>query len=182
MQESGSPGDAALATTCAVCGGKARVSFRQLEIPHFGRLMHSLLLCEDCGYRHADIISLEQREPAKYTLRVETPEDLNARVVRSSRGRVELPELGVTIEPAAEAQGFITNVEGVLHRVKEVLESCVRWAEDEQKRRRAEELAERVRRVVEGEERVTIVISDPTGCSAIISEKAVKEVLDAAEG
>ncbi len=181
MRESDSS-EATLATTCAVCGGKARVSFRQLDIPHFGGVMQSLLVCEGCGYRHADIISLEQREPAKYTLRVESPEELNARVVRSSRGRVELPELGVAIEPAAEAQGFITNVEGVLHRVLDVLESCLRWAEDEPRRRRAEELMERVRRIIDGKEKVTLIISDPTGCSAIISEKAVREVLHDTEG
>jgi len=181
VRESGS-GAAELATACAVCGGKARVSFTELEVPHFGRVMQSLLQCRACGYRHADVMSLEQREPAKYTLRVESPEDLNARVVRSSRGRIELPELGITIEPAAEAQGLITNVEGVLHRVLEVVESCIRWAENENERRQAQKLARRLRRIIEMAESVTIIISDPTGCSAIISEKAVREALDVQEG
>ncbi len=55
-------------------------SYHQNEkIPYFGEIMESTLLCHECGYKHADTICVEKKEPVKYTLTVEK-ENLNARV------------------------------------------------------------------------------------------------------
>ena len=53
---------------CPACGieGVAKSIIKELEIPHFGQVMETTLLCPNCGFKHSDIIALEQNDPAKY--------------------------------------------------------------------------------------------------------------------
>jgi len=90
---------------------------------------------------------------------------------------IAIPELGVEIDPGPACTGFITNVEGVLDRIHQVVEATCRWNEGEAKEK-ACELLERIARAREGNLAFTLVLDDPTGNSAIISEKAEKTVLD----
>ncbi|RZN38062.1 MAG: ZPR1 zinc finger domain-containing protein, partial [Methanophagales archaeon ANME-1-THS] len=100
-------------------------------------------------------------------------EDLNALVVRSSSGSIEIPELGVSIEPK-RGEAFITTVEGVLERVEDVVHLLSR---DETGKERADEVLKRIAQIKSGEAGMTLIIDDPTGNSAIISEK-VKTMIE----
>ncbi len=167
-----------LSTHCPACSNeKATLEFFQFEIPYFGEVMESVLLCRRCGYRHTDVMVLEQREPARYTLVIESAEDMYIRVIRSSSATIKVPELGIEVTPGSEAQGFISNVEGVLLRMEEAVQTAERWAESEAAKKRAKELLRKIAEIKAGKRRATLIISDPTGNSAIISEKARKEVL-----
>ncbi len=171
-------GQPVLSIICPACSKPgAKIIFNVHEIPYFGEVMESVLICENCNYKHVDIEILEEREPARYTLKVETEEDLNARVLRSSSGTIRIPELGVEVFPGRESMGFITNVEGVLERVKEAIGMAERWAEEEEKKLRARELLEKIDRITSGKESMTLIVEDPTGNSAIISKKVKKEKL-----
>ena len=139
--------------------------------------MESVLLCASCGYRHTDVMVLEEREPARYTLTIESAEDMYIRVIRSSSATMVVPELGIEVTPGSEAQGFVSNVEGVLMRMEEAVRTAQRWAESEEAKRRAEELLRRIAEIKAGKRKATLIISDPTGNSAIVSEKARKEAL-----
>jgi len=140
--------------------------------------MESVILCSNCGYRHVDVVALAEKEPAKYTLKVETEEDLLARVVRSSYSTVKIPELGVEITPGSEGEGYISNVEGVLARVEDILITVKSWVGESKKVKKADELLERINRIKSGRESMHLIIEDSTGNSAIISHKAVKEKLN----
>ncbi len=167
-----------LSTQCPACGNdKASLEFFQLNIPYFGEVMESVLLCRRCGYRHSDVLVLEQREPVRYTLVIESAEDMYIRVIRSSSATIKVPELGIEVTPGSDAQGFISNVEGVLLRMEEAVQTAERWAEREEVKKRARELLKKISEIKSGKRRATLIISDPTGNSAIISEKAKKEVL-----
>ncbi len=166
-----------LAAECPVCKNRSlSVSFHEHEIAYFGDVMESLVTCSSCSYRHADVIILAEKQPCRYALEVEKEEDMLIRVVRSSHATIEIPELGVKVTPGAEAEGFISNVEGVLTRVEDVLRMIQRWNEEE-KKKKAEELLGEVQKIKQGKKKVKIVISDPTGNSAILSDKAAKEKL-----
>ena len=52
---------------------------------------------------------------------VDSPEDLAIRVVRSMSASLEVPELGVRIDPGPACQGFVSNVEGVLDRIEQIV-------------------------------------------------------------
>jgi len=124
---------------------------------------------------------LSESEPVGYTCGIEGTEDLSIRVVRSSRGTVDVPELGVRIEPGPACEGFITNVEGVLDRIDGVLEGVLAWGNGEE-REKAEELRASIAEIRAGTRPVTLIIEDPSGNSAIVSEKAIKTRIPECEG
>jgi len=109
---------------------------------------------------------------------VESPGDLDIRVIRSISGTIRIPELGINIEPGPASESYVSNVEGVLCRIEDVVGMVTRW-EDEPSGsvNRAHEILELLRQVRLGELGITIIIEDPLGNSAIISDKAISEVM-----
>jgi len=97
---------------------------------------------------------------------VSSVEDLNTTVVRSSYGRIEIPELGVSVEPR-KGESFITTVEGVLMRVERVVKMLSREEEGARKER-AERILRRIEDIKAGKAKMKLIIDDPTGNSAII--------------
>jgi len=90
---------------------------------------------------------------------------------------LSIPELGVEINPGPACTGFVTNVEGVLDRIGQVVEATCRWNEGETKET-ACALLERIAQAREGKLPFTLVLDDPSGNSAIVSEKAKKTALE----
>ncbi|WP_297420609.1 ZPR1 zinc finger domain-containing protein [Thermococcus sp.] len=167
---------------CPICGGKGTLKAIQYvhDIPYFGKVMESTIICEKCGYRNADVIPLEDRPPKLYTVRVENEKDLFTRVVRSKSGTIELDEIGVKVEPGPAAEGFITNVEGVLERVKEALLMARGFKEgegDEEAVKKTDEILGYIEEVRRGRKPLTIKIADPLGNSALIGEKVKSRFL-----
>jgi zinc finger protein len=149
------------------------------EIPHFGEAMLITGVCS-CGFRHCDTMLLEQREPCRYTLEVEGPDDLDSRVIRSSSGTIRVPELGVKIEPGPASEAYISNVEGVLERIVEIVEFATRSAQqagDLERTRRGEEVLDQATLARKGQLKLTFVLEDPLGNSVIASERAVRSTL-----
>lgn len=167
---------------CPICGGKGTLKAIQYvhDIPYFGKVMESTIICEKCGYRNADVMILEDRPPKLYTVKVEEEKDLFTRVVRSKSGTIELDEIGVKIEPGPAAEGFVTNVEGVLERVRETLLMAKHFKEqegDEEAVKRADEILEYIEEVKDGKKPLTVRIMDPLGNSALIGEKVKSRLL-----
>ncbi len=144
------------------------------DVPFFGPVLVFSLDCTACNYHKADVECQEQHEGAKYTLTVSEEKDLHIRVVKSSTATVKIPRV-MTIEPGPASNGYITNVEGLLNRVKVQLEKTRDLAEDEEDRRKAKNLLKKVQAALWGHDTLDIIIEDPEGNSAILSEKAKKE-------
>jgi len=159
---------------CPVCTGQT-LSVRQIpyDIPYFGKVLIIVMQCSRCGFSHRDVLSLEEHEPSRYEVTVEGLADLNIRVVRSSTATVRIPELGVCIEPGPMAEGFISNVEGLLERVVRVV-GLLNSEEDPAERAKYERFLRRLREAREGRTKFTLILEDPLGNSAIISEKEGK--------
>jgi zinc finger protein len=113
-------------------------------------------------------------EPVRWKVEVHSPEDLAIRVVRSTGGILRIPEIGVTIEPGPACEGFVSNVEGVLWRVMEAVESVLSWAEGEDLTR-AREIQEMIYRALDAAVPFTLILEDPCGNSAILSTRATQE-------
>jgi zinc finger protein len=160
---------------CPYCEREIQYLYQTENIPYFSEILIVSGRCE-CGYRHADTMVLGEAEPARWEIQVEGPEDLAARVVRSASAAIRIPEIGVEIDPGPACEGFVSNVEGVLERVEDVLGTVLSWAEGEE-RENALALKERIGLAREGSIPFTLTIEDPTGNSAIISPKAVKSPL-----
>lgn len=162
---------------CPMCNTKnVTLTEAQVEIPFFGKIFVFSMHCSNCHYHKADVEAAEQKEPCKFTLEIDGKADLNARVVRSSEGVIKIPHVG-TMEPGVNAEGFVSNVEGVLLKFKKQIELLRDTAEDEEDKKKAKNLLKKLQNVLWGSEKLKISIEDPTGNSAIISEKAVRSKL-----
>lgn len=158
-------------STCPLCNKELITNWVQDNIPFFGEVMHITSMCE-CGFRYSDTLIINQCEPIHYELKIKSLDDLNARVVRSTSGTIRIPELGIDIEPGPASESFVSNIEGVLDRIGEILDMVTRWGEEE-KTERALELQCIIDNIKAGEYEVTVIIEDPLGNSAIIAENAV---------
>lgn len=164
-------------THCPLCQKEILINWERDNIPYFGDVMY-ITACCDCSFRFTDTIILSQKEPVRYELAIEGPEDLYAKVVRSTSGTIRVPELGIDVEPGSISESYITNIEGVLDRILGVVISATRWVADEpEKYERGLQLQEMIREAVDGKRKLTIIIEDPLGNSAIISEKSKSSIL-----
>lgn len=162
---------------CPICKGKTlRQVVSTQTIEHFGNIIILTQKCTSCGYKHIDVFPAEIKDPCEYELEVETKEDLYAKVIRSSSGEIEIPELGLKITPGPAAQGFITNVEGILMRFEDILDGQLVVERDEKKREKIKEILNKIEKAKEGRMKFTIKVRDPYGNSAIISKKAKKRL------
>ena len=81
------------------------------------------------------------------------------------------------MEPGTNSIGFISNVEGLLQKFKKILEDERDLAEEDDARKTAKNLLKKLWHVECGEMELKIVIEDPSGNSAIISDKTLSEPL-----
>lgn len=161
---------------CPVCAKEISYVYTTEEIPYFSGILIQSASCS-CGFRFTDTIILSEHEPATWEMTVEDEHDLSVRVVRSGTGTIRLPDVGVVIEPGVACDGFVTNVEGVLDRVEEVIDKVIGWSTGEELAT-AQSLKRKIQLLRDAGEPFTLVIEDPQGNSAIISPKARKTVLN----
>jgi zinc finger protein len=171
---------AAIDSTCPLCSDVLTFKFNTDDIPFFGEIMLVSANCS-CGFKYADTITLDEREPARYQIEFDSS-DFTTRVIRSSSGTVQIPELGVIIEPGSASEAFVSNVEGVLCRVEEVIAMATKWSSnDPRKTELGNQLLEMIDAVRKGKSTMTLVIDDPFGNSAIISPRAQRRTLSESE-
>ncbi len=158
---------------CPVCN-KNTLELREDEqdIPFFGKTYLFSMSCSSCNFHQSDVEAAEQRDPAIYTIEVNSEEDMKIRIVKSSQATVKIPHV-VTITPGPGSDGYVSNIEGILTRVKDQIQAAKDNEEDEEARKKAKNLLKKLNRVIWGQEKLTITIEDPSGNSAIISDKTV---------
>lgn len=159
---------------CGMCGrNKATLREEQIDIPLFGKVFVLSVTCGACSYQKSDVEPAEKKEPYRYTLEVSSDEDLNVKIIKSGEATVKIPHV-ITIEPGPVSDGYVTNVEGLLERVKKIIQSTAESEEDEAAKKKARNLVKKLNKVIFGKEKLKIIIEDPSGFSAIVSGKATK--------
>ena len=165
---------------CPACSveGVAKSIMKELEIPHFGKVLETTIQCPKCGFRHSDVIALEQNDPAKYIIDINR-NNLSVRVVRSQSATVTIPELGVKVEPGPKSEGYVTNIEGILTRFEDAVIKALNLFEDEESQKNARNTLINIRELKKGNGTATLIIHDPFGQSNIVSENV--EILEIPE-
>lgn len=149
------------------------------DIPHFGKCYIMSMTCSKCKYHVADVEAEDNKGPIECSFVVKNEKDMNVRVVKSGGAEVSIPQLRMKVSPGPSSEGYVSNVEGVLQRFKGIIEAERETAEDESVKKSAKNLLKKLWKVECGELEVKIVIKDPTGNSAIISDKAEVKKLKA---
>src|SRR3989338_11512009 len=159
---------------CPMCQNKALTLYEtEQDIPYFGKVFIFGMNCSSCGYKQSDVEAEAQKEGSKYEFTVENTKDLSVRVVKSSEATIKIPGLKMSVEPGVASEGFVSNIEGILQRFKKILEVERDAADEDDVRKKAKNLLKKLWRVECGDDPLKIVLEDPSGNSAIISEKAV---------
>ena len=158
---------------CPACSveGKAKSIMKELEIPHFGKVLETSIQCPECGFKHSDIIALEQNDPAKYVLEI-NKNTLTVRVVRSQSATVSIPEVGIKVEPGPKSEGYVTNVEGILNRFEDAVKKALNLFEDDESQTNAKNTLNQIQELKKGNGTATLIIQDPFGQSKIVSDSA----------
>ena len=162
---------------CPMCKKNAlTLTEDEIEVPYFDKLYVFSMTCANCKYHKADVEAVEVKEPSKFTFEVDGEKDLKVRVVKSSNATVKIPHV-MTIEPGPAASGYVTNIEGILNRVKHAIETAKEDEDDASAKKKAKNMLKKINKVLWGQEKLKIIIEDPSGNSAIISDKAERSAL-----
>jgi len=164
---------------CPLCGGEIIVSEYKYTIPYYGDILISSGTCPRCNYVYRNVDQLSGAEPRKIIYRVESPDDVNAIVIKSAYAKIEIPELGLIVEPGVYSQGYITTIEGLILDFINVVDSL--YKEKELDSTRYTEILQKLNKARNGELKFTIIIYDYMGISDIVSDKTTREKLKTEE-
>ena len=157
--------------TCPMCNKKTLTLVEsERNIPYFGKVILFSMSCSNCHYHKSDVEIPEKRDAVKYSFTVEKEDDLKVRVIKSADATVKIGKIA-TIEPGIDSKGYISNIEGVLQRLKHQLEGILNTEDDPEILKKTKAHLKKLRRVLWGSDKITITITDHSGNSAIISDK-----------
>ena len=139
------------------------------KIPYFREIILTSFYCDNCHFKNTEIQSAGeiQEQGAKYSLTLDHIDDAERQVVKSDTAILRIEDLDIEVPPG---RGKLTNVEGVLEKIRRDLE-------DGQKKRKQEdpELYKQIDAIVQplikmmlgGRYPFTITLDDPAGNSWI---------------
>jgi zinc finger protein len=158
---------------CPMCGNDTLMLMEsERDIPYFGLVYLFSMNCSSCKYHKADIEVSEKKDPSRHTFEVNSEQDMSVRIVKSSTATLKIPHI-TTVTPGPASNGYITNVEGVLNRVKHEIEHLKESEDDPTAKKKAKNMIKKLNKVIWGQEKLKIIIEDPEGNSAIISDRTV---------
>jgi zinc finger protein len=149
------------------------------EIPYFGEHTQMTMMCDSCGWKNTDFIPAEGKKAGSWTMKINDTEHMKTRVVRSSSCTVRINEIGLEVEPGGNSSGYITNIEGVLNRFRDIVEMILRQAkrDKDENIEKCLLLLEYINEIKNGNREVEITLLDPMGHSQILHEDAVAREL-----
>ena len=164
---------------CPQCGGAEDLTMLAMndEIPYFGEHTQITVLCGSCGWKHTDFIPSDGEKPGFSSLLVDDSEKTMARVLRSSSCTIRIPELDLEVSPGSSSSGYVTNIEGVIKRFENAIETIIRGDEDGGVTETALQILESLEMVKDGSAEVSVELLDPKGRSQIIHLEAISRQL-----
>ncbi|NPD89668.1 MAG: ZPR1 zinc finger domain-containing protein [Asgard group archaeon] len=158
-----------LTAPCPVCrSDNTKVTQKIVNLPHFPQLWLFNLLCNDCNYKHNDFLNLSVKEPIKYIYHAENKDDYTTKIVRAANGTLRFPQIGAIIEPGPSANGFISNIEGILRDIQQKAQHLLRDATKKEEIKRIGNYIKLLDEYIEQNHPIDIVVEDPFGNSSII--------------
>lgn len=163
---------------CPICKSKMVNQYSTTDIPYFGEIIIFTLICNNCGFKRTDLFSVYEKDPKRYIFKYNNEKDLRIRVIRSGSCTIKIPELGSIIEPGAESEGYITNIEGILNRINDILDMIEKQDQDEASLEKINEIRNKIFESIKGKFEFTLILEDPSGNSAIISDDESKLTIE----
>jgi len=161
---------------CPVCNSKNIIhNFEEYEVSFFGKIILDTIICKDCGFKHSDILHEEKDKKIKIEFFVENAEDLNVKVIKSSKCRIIIPEIGIDITPGPYSNAYITNIEGILERIENFIKEHYNTLKSmEKEKNKVDEILEKIKLMRDGKIKFKVILIDYSGISKILDKKAVE--------
>jgi len=157
---------------CPACGKKKlELKEEDKDVNGFGKVYVMSMNCEDCDFSKCDIESEEEKDGSSQTITIDSEKDMKIGIIRSSSGTVKVPQIRMKIDAGENSEGFITDVAGLIGKFEGIVEKERDSAEDPSAKKSAKNLLKKLWKIKLGDVPVKITIEDPTGNSAIISDK-----------
>ena len=158
---------------CPMCGKNTLTLLQdEMDVPYFGKVFIMSMTCSSCNYRVADVEAAEQKEPCKIEFEIDSEKDMKVRVVKSGEANVKIPGMRMSMESGPGSEGFVSNIEGLLDKFKGIIEGERDTTDEDSVKKSCKNLLKKLWKVKLGDVPLKIIIEDPTGNSAIISDKA----------
>ena len=135
--------------------------------------------CTSCDFYKSDVEASTFKDPCSITFEVESEKDMQVRLVKSSTATIKIPGLRMSVTPGPASLGYVSNIEGMLNKFKSIIEKERDSSDDKDVRKKAKNLLKKLRKAMWGEAKLKIIIEDPSGNSAIISDRTVVKKLKA---
>lgn len=162
-------------TPCPVCESKnTKVIQKIMDLPHFPQMWFFNLTCSDCHYKFNDFLNLSIKEPMRYIYHAENEKDYTTKIVRAANGTIRFPQIEAMIEPGPNADGFISNIEGILRDIQGKVRFLLNDAETQEERMKIMEYISMIDEYIDKNKPIDIVIEDPFGNSSIIPADITK--------
>lgn len=163
---------------CPFCHNKTLTLIEEeMEIPYFGKVFMFSMSCTSCNFYKSDVEAANLKDPCSITFEVESEEDMKVRLVKSSTATIKIPGLKMSVTPGPASLGYVSNIEGMLNRFKSIIEKERDSSDEPDVVKNAKNLLKKLRKAMWGEAKLKIMIDDPSGNSAIISDRAVVKKL-----
>jgi len=168
--------------SCPMCYEESSVSMlvNVHEIPYFGEQTELTLACKSCGWRKTDFIAGDGGEPVAWLIPINA-KTLDGRVVRSSSCTVRIPELDIEVEPGIAADGYVSNVEGVISRFEDAIRMLMRQAGSDGDIEDVDSCGVFLQRLDDAKlgygDAISLLLLDPLGHSKIMHDSATSRNL-----
>ncbi|MHA1218818.1 MAG: ZPR1 zinc finger domain-containing protein [Candidatus Heimdallarchaeaceae archaeon] len=154
---------------CPVCkSANTKITQKIMDIPHFPQLWFFNMVCSDCHFKHNDFINLSFKDPIRYIYHAENKNDYTTKIIRAANGTIIFPQIGAMIEPGPNAEGFINNIEGILHDIRGKASFLLGDASSDEEREKIRGYVELLDSYINDNLPIDIVVEDPFGNSSII--------------
>lgn len=156
---------------CPVCNRVSQQKMVCTEIPHFKEIILMAYLCNYCGYKSTEIKSggAIAEKGRSYTLTVTDEDDLNRDVLKSDTASLNVPEIGLEVQPGILG-GTFTTVEGILQKARETLRGNAPFSGDsmtEESKEKLEQWFTNFDELLSLKKEFTFILSDPAANSFI---------------
>lgn len=146
------------------------------DLPDGDKMLILKFECDKCKFLKNDVIPLTTNmEAGIMTLKVSEEEDLKSKIYRSPKGRLEIPELELIVDPGPRADFYYTNVEGILVRFENAVSIYRRnLEEDDPEIKEIDEILNNLQKAMKGKFNFSLKITDEQGGSYIIPQDKSK--------
>ncbi|KXJ74313.1 zinc finger protein ZPR1 [Aedes albopictus] len=170
VEEEPELGATEIESMCMNCHENGTTRLLLTSIPFYKEVVLMSFSCDNCGFQNNEIQPGGEMAPKgiRISVKIETPKDLNRRVVKSDFSSVRIEELDFDI-PAQSQKGEVTTLEGIIDRVVRGLEQDqpVRRIQHPEAAEQIDAFVGRLKDLKEMKQPFTVTIEDISGNSFV---------------